>query len=92
MVRVSLCSGFCDEPACVDHLRKKRKSKKTNKFVKICDKCEDDYLFSKYMKFELKNEESIAAQESIVQAKKDEIEMQYKGRKTKLLLLYHKQN
>lgn len=44
------------------------------------------------MKFELKNEESIAAQESIVQGKKDEIDMQRKGRKTKLVLLYHKQN
>lgn len=27
-----------------------------------------------------------------MQAKKDELEMQYKGRKTKLVLLYHKQN
>lgn len=47
-------------------MRKKRKNKDLGKFVRICDNCEDRYLYSKYMKLELKNEETIIAHESIV--------------------------
>ena len=70
LVRKSLCSGWCRDAACAEHLRKKRKNKGTHKFVRICDNCEDKYLFGKYMKMEMKNEESLTAQETIVLAKK----------------------
>lgn len=55
LVLKNLCSGWCRDAACGEHLRKKRKSKETHKFVRICDNCEDKYLFGKYMKMEMKN-------------------------------------
>jgi len=52
---MSLLSGFCNFVFCSEHMRKKRKNKEVNKFVRICDNCEDRYLYSKYMKLEVKN-------------------------------------
>ena len=44
-------SGFCKGLVCNDHMRKKRKNKNDkNKFVRVCDICEDKYLYQKYMK------------------------------------------
>jgi len=42
-------SGFCNFFICTEHLRKKRKNKGV--FDRICDSCEDKYLFESYMKY-----------------------------------------
>lgn len=47
---------------CLSHMRKKRKYKNTGKFVRICDECEDKHLYDKYMKLEMKAEESLTTQ------------------------------
>lgn len=39
--------------------------------MRICDDCEDKYLFDKYKSTESKAEEALAMQEMIVQAKRD---------------------
>jgi hypothetical protein len=49
-----LYSGFCNYFVCSQHLRKKRKNK--GSFDRICDTCEDKYLFESYMKYEMKAE------------------------------------
>lgn len=49
-----LFSAFCMMPICSDHLRKRRRKK--NKWEKICDSCEDKFLFDAYMKLEIKAE------------------------------------
>ena len=68
-----LYSEFCRDVVCSEHLRKKRKHKTTNKFVKICDDCEDKQLQDRYMKIENKAEEALIMQEMIVQAKHEEL-------------------
>jgi hypothetical protein len=37
--------------------------------MRICDDCEDKHLFQKYMMLEVKAEESLLAQESIITEK-----------------------
>ena len=59
-------SEFCKDIVCIEHIRKKRKYKNTNKFVRICDDCEDKYLYDKYKSSESKAEEALAMQEMIV--------------------------
>jgi hypothetical protein len=58
MVAIEWFSGVCQFYACSQHIRKKRKDK-NGVWVRICDDCEDKYLFESYMKFELKAEEAI---------------------------------
>ena len=53
--------------SCKEHLRKRRINKK--KWEKICDDCEDRYLFSAYMKLEIKAEEALSVEEEIVNMK-----------------------
>jgi hypothetical protein len=48
-------------PACNDHLRKRRKRK--GKWERICDNCEDKYLYDVYMKLETKADEALAVEE-----------------------------
>lgn len=48
MVKSLLNSEFCTMPACNDHMRKRRKKK--GKWEKICDNCEDKYLYDAHMK------------------------------------------
>jgi hypothetical protein len=64
----------CKFAACSQHIRKKRKDKSGGTWARICDDCEDKYLFECYMKFELKAEEAIQMQEEIVTAKKRDID------------------
>lgn len=47
--------------------------KNTNKFVRICDDCEDKQLYDKYRNSESKAEEALAMQEMIVEAKRNEL-------------------
>lgn len=46
-------------------MRKKRKDR-SGAWKRICDDCEDKYLFESYMRFELKAEEAIVMHEEIV--------------------------
>ena len=57
MVLFRIFSGFCDLVACKEHLRKRRRKK--NKWEKICDECEDRFLYDSYMKLEKRKEESL---------------------------------
>lgn len=41
--------------------------------MKICDDCEDKYIYDKYMKLEGKAEEAILMQEMIIQGKHEEL-------------------
>ena len=50
MVLPSTYSEFCKDSVCSTHIRKKRKHKKTGKFVRICDECDDKAIYDKYMK------------------------------------------
>ena len=50
VVYITLLSMFCNDLVCVTHIRKKRRDPKTNKYARICDLCEDTYLYKKYLK------------------------------------------
>lgn len=92
VVGMRIVSEFCKDVVCLEHLRKKRKYKNTPKFLRICDDCEDSYLYDKYMKFETKAEEAIAMQEMIIQTKRDELAELAQAKQTRLQLLRNKQN
>lgn len=53
-------SEFCSMVACIDHTRKRRKKK--GKWERICDNCEDKYLYDFYMKLESKADEALIIQ------------------------------
>lgn len=76
---------------CSSHIRKKRKQTNGNKFVRICDDCEDKILFDRYMKSESKAEEALAMQEMIVQSKRNELADLASAKQTKLQVLKNKQ-
>ncbi len=59
---------------CSVHIRKKRKNRQTNVFGRICEDCEDKYLFNKHLKLEKKADEAVSMQETIIQVKRDELE------------------
>ena len=69
VVPIKIFSMFCFDTVCMTHIRKKRRDPKTNKYARICDLCEDTYLYKKYLKNEMKMEESFAAQESLLEIK-----------------------
>ena len=46
-----------------------KRRRKKNKWERICDNCEDQFLFDAYMKLEIKAEESLAVEEKIVTMK-----------------------
>lgn len=64
--------------------------KNTNKFVRICDDCEDKQLYDKYRTSESKAEEALAMQEMIVEAKRNELAELAAGKQTKLQMLRNK--
>ena len=66
MVTYKLVSMFCNDLVCTTHIGKKRRDPKSNKYARICDLCEDTYLYKKHLKNEMKMEESLAAQESLL--------------------------
>lgn len=70
--------GHCDLTCCKEHLRKRRRLK--GKMERICDNCEDKYLFESYMKLELKAEEAILMQEEIVFEKEEYLKNELKTR------------
>lgn len=83
-------SLFCHDTVCVGHIRKKRRDPNTNKFTRICDACEDKYLYKKHLKNEMKLEESMVAQELLLEAKCKDMQEMIKGKKTKLEVLKQK--
>lgn len=58
--------------------------------MRICDDCEDKYLFDKYKSTESKAEEALAMQEMIVQAKRDELAELSAGKQTRYQMLKNK--
>lgn len=58
--------------------------------MRICDDCEDKYLFDKYRTSESKAEEALAMQEMIVEAKRNELAELAAGKQTKLQMLKNK--
>ena len=56
MVYIWPFSMFCGDIVCMIHIRKKRRDPKTNKYARICDLCEDTYLYKKYLKGQIKLE------------------------------------
>jgi len=71
-------------------VRKKRKMKNNNKFVRICDDCEDKQLYDKYRNTESKAEEALAMQEMIVEAKRNELAELAAGKQTRMQMLRNK--
>lgn len=68
--------------ACKDHLRKRRRRK--NKWEKICDCCEDKFVYDSYMKLEKKKEESLLVEEEIITMKHDNVAEIYGNKKSKI--------
>ncbi len=64
--------------------------KNTNKFVRICDDCEDKQLYDKYRNSESKAEEALAMQEMIVEAKRNELAELAAGKQARLQMLLNK--
>lgn len=48
-----ILSSFCHDIVCSSHIRKKRRDA-NNKFTRICDLCEDTYIYKRYLKNEMK--------------------------------------
>ena len=90
MVLVLKYSEFCKDAVCSSHIRKKRKHKKTGKFVRICDDCDDKIIYDKYMKLQSKAEEAILMQEMIIQGKHDELTDLVMSKKVKIEVLVAK--
>lgn len=70
-------------------MRKRRR--KRNKWEKICDYCEDKFLYEAYMKLEIKAEESLAVEEEIVAMKYEENKAVLENKRTKRRELSFKQ-
>lgn len=83
-------SLFCHDIVCIGHIRKKRRDPNTNKFSRICDDCEDRYLYKKHLKNEMKLEESMVAQQLLLEAKCKDLQEMLKGKKVKLEVLKQK--
>lgn len=81
MVIEVLSSEFCSMLACSEHMRKRRKKK--GKWEKICDNCEDKYLYDVYMKLESKADEALGVEEEITILKHDNFAKETEERKEK---------
>ena len=66
---------------CNDHLRKRRR--KTGKWERICDNCEDNIIYATYMKLESKAEESLSIEEEITQLKHENFAKEAEDRREK---------
>jgi hypothetical protein len=64
--------------------------KNINKFLRICDDCEDKQLYDKYRNTESKAEEALAMQEMIVEAKRNELAELAAGKQTRMQMLRNK--
>ena len=62
-------------------MRKKRRKK--NKWEKICDSCEDKYLFEAYMKLEIKAEEALGVEQEIVTMKYEDLRQLLEAKRVK---------
>ena len=83
-------SEFCKESVCGEHFRKKRRNPETNKFCRICEACEDEYLYKRHLKNEMKTDESMSTQELLMEDKLRELTGQLDGKRTKLGVMKHR--
>ena len=58
--------------------------------MRICDDCEDKYLFDKHKTSESKAEEALAMQEMIIESKRNELAELAAGKRTRLQMLLNK--